>query len=397
VALAAPVGAGEMPEPRRARRRDQTHRVVEAIARLKLPDRKERLRALETIKRFPEKAIPYLVRAARHDDPVFRARVANALGLVGKGGRDALWALAVLLKDPDTFVRREAIAALVNAGDASHIPQVEPLLADSQEVVRADAVRALAQLEPDKAPERMKALLKHDDARVRRTALSCLVEREAPGLGELLPGLLRDADGGMRGDAAAVLADRAWRKVVEAAVKIKAPKARQRFYDAAARTDPRVRQAADTMIGLLSDPDPYVRTTAICRLKQMRARQAIPRLLGLLADENEDVRAEAISALGVLRATTALRALITHLTAPSKRLRERAAFALGFFGKQARPAVPGLILLLSDADKGVRQKADLALRMILRTSVGFQAGASQERRQEAIRKWQEVWRNSKRR
>ena len=138
--------AGEAPPERRARRDDEAHRVVEAIARLKLPNRKDRLRALETIKRFPDKAIPVLVRAARNDDPVVRARVANALALVGKGDRDALFALGVLLNDPDAFVRREALAAMAKAGDASHMAQVEALLADGQESVRGDAVRAAAAL-----------------------------------------------------------------------------------------------------------------------------------------------------------------------------------------------------------------------------------------------------------
>lgn len=353
--------AGEPAEAEPPRHDDEPHRVVEAIVRLKLPDRKERLRALETIKRFPDKAIPYLLKAARNDDALFRARVANALGLVGKGERDALWALAVLLKDPDTMVRREAIAALARAGDASHVKQIEPLLADREATVRADAVRAVAELEPPKAIERLKGFLQHADARVRRTALEELVRRQAPDLSALLPPLLKDADGGVRGDAVAALAS-------------VAPK------DATAQ-----------LVELLGDAEPYVRSTTLAALKRLGARETVPRILGLLQDPSEDVRAEAISALGVLGGQEAVTPLLGQLAAPSKQLRERAALSLGFLRDKARPAVPGLIQLLSDGDEGVREKADLGLRLILRTTVGFQAGASLEHRQEAIAKWQEAW------
>ena len=34
--------------------------------------------------------------------------------------------IGVLLKDPDLFVRREAVAAMDKAGDSSRIPQIEP-------------------------------------------------------------------------------------------------------------------------------------------------------------------------------------------------------------------------------------------------------------------------------
>jgi HEAT repeat protein len=366
VVVGAWLGAGEAPQPVEPVHREDSHRVVEAVARLKLPDRKERLQALETIQRFPDKAVPFLIKAARSDDAVFRARVANALGLVGKGDRDALFALGILLRDPDTFVRREAIAALVKAADASAVPQLETLLADRQETVRADAVVAVADLlPPEKALERLSGLLSHGDARVRRTALAELLRRKDPEVVSLLPNLLKDQDAGVRGDAAA----------------------------AVARLDGK--KAAASLVELLADPDPYVRSTAVVALKDLRAAEATPRIIDLLNDKSDDVRAEAISALGSLRARAAIPALIAQLTATRKELRERAAMAMGLFREQARDAAPGLITLLSDADEGVRQKADLALRLILRANVGFQAGGSLEARQEAIAKWQEAWRKSK--
>ncbi|MBM4031018.1 MAG: HEAT repeat domain-containing protein [Planctomycetes bacterium] len=364
VMLAGAVCGGEATEAPPPQHGEESHRVVEAIARLKLPDRRDRLQALDTIKRFPDKAVPWLIKAARNDDSVFRARVANALGLVGKGDRDAVWALGVLLRDPDTFVRREAIAALGQAADAAVVPQLEPLLEDASEAVRADAALAIAELQPERAAERLKAWLAHPHARVRRTALAELLRRKDPALAAALPALLKDKDPGVRGAAAAALPQVAGKEAVPALVE------------------------------LLGDADPYVRATAVVALKDLRAAATIPRLIEMLADKAEDVQAEAVSALGALQARNAIPALIGQLTAPSRQLRERAAVALGLFREQARAAVPGLILLLGDADEGVRQKADLALRLILRANVGFQAAGSTDHRREATLKWHDVWRKA---
>jgi HEAT repeat protein len=371
LAASALAAEGEAPKAEPAEG-EGYHRVIEAIDRLKLPDREDRLRALQTIQRFPDKAVRPLVLAARSDDAVFRARIANALGLVGKGDRDALFALTTMLKDPDPFVRREALAALVKAGDASHAAVIQPLVDDRVEAVRTAAVAALGQIEPAAAIQRMTALLQHKDARVRRTALAELVARKAPNLDALLAERLKDADPGVRGDAAAALA------------KGKGP------------------EAASLFLALLDDKDAYVRVAALSALKNLKAAQAVPRLVTLLNDPDESVRAEAISALSLLDADrVSVAPLIGQLTATSRRLRERAAFALGLLGRPrgkddakaalARKAVPALIPLLGDEAPDVREKAHLALRMILGANVKFSPEGSVEERQKAMAEWQGVW------
>jgi HEAT repeat protein len=401
---------GEVPQddpPARTPHREETHRVVEAIVRLRSPERKDRLRALETIERFPGKAIPFLVKAARSDDRLFRARVANALGLVGgetkdddgvvvrEADRNALFALTVLLKDPDAFVRREALAALVRVGDASHAALIVPLLGDPVDAVQADAVRALAALGPDGAEARMRELLEHGNARVRRTALAVLLEQKVAGLDGRLFGLLQDPDGGVRGDAAAALAERAQADVAKAAAAARDAAARRRVVRTAATDMPEVKKVADALMTLLDDKDPFVVATAIRGLKDLQARVAVPRLVGLLEGQPAMVRGEAISALGALGGRPVAAVLAGQLSVSSSVLRQRAAMALGLMGDEARTAVPALIQLLADKDERVRQKADLALRLILRTRVGYRAGASEEERLEAMRKWQQVWQESK--
>ena len=61
---------------------------------------------------------------------------------------------------------------------------------------------------------------------------------------------------------------------------------------------------------------------------------------------------------------------------------------------RARKAVPALIQLLADDDPGVRQKAHLALRLILGGSVEFSPRGSVEERQKAMADWQALWRAS---
>ena len=368
--LAATAFGGAAAE-RGAGRRDQVHRVVEAIARLKLPDGAEGVRAHKTIEKSPPHANPYLARAARSDDALFRARVAHALGRAGKGSRDALFALAELLKDPDAFVRREAILALSTAGDASHVAAIEPLLADPVAAVRRDAVGAVAALAGRGALDRLRALLRHEDAAVRRAALAELVARKAPDLGTLAPPLLKDPDAGVRLDATGALASSGG-------------------------------ASATLLMGLLSDKDALVRAAAVSALRGAGAKEAVARLIELLDDPSQGVRAAAISALGQLdQERVAVGPLIDQLTGASKRCRERAILALGFLGrrrgkrdvryKRAWRAVPVLIQMIGDEDPDIRQKAHLALRFMLGENVVFNPRGSVDGRQKAMAEWQAVW------
>ncbi len=354
----------------------ERHRVIEAIARLKMPSSAARQRALRTIERFAEKAIRPLVLAARHDDPVLRARVAHALGRVGKGDRDALFALTTLLRDPEAPVRREAITALGQTGDRSHIAELEKRLDDRVQAVRGDAVHAIAELAGDDAPQHLAELLKHEGPAVRRAALAELLERKPSRLSPLLPSLLKDPDPGVRADAA----------------------------DALART--KKEKAVPPLLALLDDQSPRVRAAAVMALKDAKAKEAVPRLMDLVKDPDESVRLEAISALGLLdHQRVAVEPLMKLLTGPSKRVRERAAFALGLLGRQrgtgdryaprARKAVPALIQRLDDDAPDVRHKAHLALRLILDGTVPFDPHGSAERRQKAMAQWQRLWRKTR--
>lgn len=394
LACAAPALGGGPAEPGA---RGDLHRAAEAVARLKLPDVAERVRALETIERFPDKALPYLVRAARNDDALLRARVAHALGRIGKGRRDALFALGELLEDPNVLVRREAILAAAAAGDPSHVPLVEPLLKDAVPAARADAVRALAALDPAHAEARMKQLLAHEDAAVRRAALAETAAALERARGQLRAekDAQRRADLAKAADAQAAQLAQAARSLLgdaDAGVRLDATSALARSGKA----------TAATFVGLLGDKDALVRAAAVSGLRRVKAADAVPRLIGLLEDPSQGVRAAAISALGELDAARAsVRPLVNQLGGSAKRCRERAILALGFLGRKrgksdvrhklAWRAAPALIQLLADEDADIRQKAHLALRFMFGENVVFNARGSVADRERAMAEWQAVW------
>ena len=54
--------------------------------------------------------------------------------------------VAAALRDPDLFVRRQALGALAALGDRSALPAVEAALADAENSVRWKAALALAEL-----------------------------------------------------------------------------------------------------------------------------------------------------------------------------------------------------------------------------------------------------------
>jgi HEAT repeat protein len=83
----------------------------------------------------------------------------------------------------------------------------------------------------------------------------------------------------------------------------------------------RARAAAPTMVRLLKDNDPWVRSRAAKALGRIGDVAAIPEVLSLLAsDGNYDVRRRAATALGELRAECAIPALIQAMKDESKLL-----------------------------------------------------------------------------
>lgn len=93
----------------------------------------------------PEEAIPALIKALKHKSPEVRAEVANSLGIV----KEAVPALAGLLKDSHEYVRESAAVALWKIGPNAKaaIPALIEALKDDGILVRFFAAGALVKID----------------------------------------------------------------------------------------------------------------------------------------------------------------------------------------------------------------------------------------------------------
>jgi HEAT repeat protein len=142
-----------------------------------------------------------------------------------------------------------------------------------------------------------------------------------------------------------------------------------------ADAEPRVRGVAARALGrigdpralaplarALQDPDPRVRELAILGLEMIDDDRVVGALVAALDDSEMGVRAVAVSALAHLEGPRALQALASVAARdPDPHTRGMAISALGKRGPHGRAAVPGLVELLQDADRGVRNGAARAL------------------------------------
>jgi hypothetical protein len=102
-------------------------------------------------------------------------------------------------------------------------------------------------------------------------------------------------------------------------------------------------------------------------LRPQTAAAAISPLLALLGDSDTNLADSAANALGALavQPSQVVPALTAELKNGSAMVRLRAAQALGYFGKSATSALPALLSLRNDTDKGVR---NMAVEVISRIS-----------------------------
>lgn len=139
-----------------------------------------------------------------------RLSVREAFGAIGPKAAPALIRAS---KDPDPYVRREAIRALVGLKPASSRVEaaIVSALKDNAPDVRRWALWALLRLSP-KSPANEQALnaaLKHVDASVRSCAIILLIRSEgrSPATSAKLAAALTDDDAGVRETAARAFGD----------------------------------------------------------------------------------------------------------------------------------------------------------------------------------------------
>jgi len=125
-------------------------------------------------------------------------------------------------------------------------------------------------------------------------------------------------------------------------------------------------KAVPALTKAINDPDETIQITAIAALGEIGqdANPAISIVLAQIKNNNEDIRAVTwntlIRVLESDRAKLISTAILT-LKSSNADMRSRAAAALGKIGKDAKDAVPALIIALKDPDKNMGYSAAIAV------------------------------------
>lgn len=245
------------------------------------------------------------------------------------------------LTDPDDATREEAAQALVGQADPSATEALIEALQDEFWSVRYFAGHALAKIGGPRVVEPLIPMLGDSIKECRDGAVDDFVTLGAPAGARLV----------------AALRDERWR------VREGAAKALGLIRD---------RRAVDGLIAALKDRDGSVRTIAAEALGRIGDPKAIKGLMALFKDSSKLVRVSATIALTQIGEAT-VEPLLEGLKDENFQIRLHSVQALGGITsdyptgrswlQDSRP-VPGLIALLKDKDRAVREDAAIALGMI---------------------------------
>jgi HEAT repeat protein len=329
---------------------------------LTLEDPVVRLGAVAALKEEGEAGIPGLAKAARDPDSDVRKAAIAALGEIG--GQPAADALAQLLNDPDPITRTRAILAMGMTGRPGFAHLLKVLETEPLPRGRMFAAGAIGTMvEPGDAP----AIVERFDRQDAATQMHLVIA------------LVRVDD-----DQAYCALNRL----------IESPSRLVRFYvvNSLAEAPPDAR-ALPVLINSLDDEASEVRMWGIFGLERLNHPESFTAVLAALGDEDAYVRKEAAYTLGTLGKKEAIPFLIASLKDPTTMVRGDAATALGFIGDPA--AAPHLKPLLSDANPGVRIKSSEALARLgsydgVEILIGLVDSPARVYAQEAVRALQHI-------
>ena len=258
-----------------------------------------------------------LRRAARHPDPLVRARAAAAVGRIGDLTGTPI--LVGLLADADTAVRAEAAFALGQLRDTAVAEELARRLdgfpAATTEGADLEIVTALAKIGGPVAARALESLLRrHSPTATAADGATARALLEAWRLGPLAPAArlaayARDAEGEWR------------RNAVFSAGRLRLTVAAQALLDAAGDRDPQTRQwAARALTAELADSARIARAAFSGRLRQ------------LVGDDDAQVRTNALGALATYRDSALAPVAVARLTDRDGNVAVRAAMTAGELG-----------------------------------------------------------------
>ncbi|HET8650861.1 MAG TPA: HEAT repeat domain-containing protein, partial [Gemmatimonadales bacterium] len=306
--------------------------VPVAVDHLSDPDERVRSEALGLLGRLGSPDMIAAVEARSGDpEPAVRAAAARALGAGVGAGADAIPVLRGLLHDPAPEVREQSARAVAQLELRTLAPAVRDLLDDPAAPVRRAAAEALGRVDDRSGAPALLAALAHAPEDLHQS-LAEAIGRLDPSLAPELANQLA-ASGDVAGKLGLInaLADNS--------------------SDA----------SAPTIMRMVEDPSPAVRSAAIQALARIDDEDAAARARRALADPDAGVRAAALDTLVRLQDAASEPDLRERLAAdPSPLVRERAALAVGLFAEPG--GAPALLdACRTDQPAAVRAAAVLAL------------------------------------
>jgi HEAT repeat protein len=353
-----------------------------ALANLQNPDPRVHLKSIRWLGVLGgPRAVEALVAALEHSSADVRTGAARALGSME--AREAVPALVRHFRQPQpVWDRAVYLKALGEIGGGPAVEVLIAALRDPSERIAGDACEALASLGDTRAIEPLRGLLEHPDSDLRRQAAAALIELKAadPRLQAAVERLaeapedeqqrawgrhlqrelarLRGEDPGEEEEALTP---------VERERELQAGLAELRDPDEKTRQEGarRLRQVGGpevlaALIAALEDPDLSVRCSVALTLGGLGAPDALPVLIQhLQEDPSPGVRQMCVAFLDAFDDERAADALLQSIADPDARVVYAACSQLGRKGD--RRAIPALLPLLDHADRETQLCAARAL------------------------------------
>ena len=290
-----------------------------------------------------EAAISFLLLRLEDENEDLRREAVQALGELGNASEIVINALLLRLQDENSRVRRQALQALVRLGNASEalISALLLRLEDEDKSVRSLAAGILIHLgnTSEALITGLLLRLEDEDKSVRSLAAGVLsnLGNASEALISALLLRLEDGDKSVRVLAAGILSNLG--NASEAVIS--------------------------TLVLRLEDVDKSVRVLAAGALSNLgnASEAVISTLLLYLEDVDKSVRREAARGLAKLgnASEAVMTALLLRLEDGDEWVRGEVIEALGRFGNASEAVISSLLLRLKDGDKSVRREAIEAL------------------------------------
>jgi HEAT repeat protein len=287
-----------------------------------------------------------------------------AAGGLGAFGEDAIPALAAALRHEDSAVRSTAASSLSAMRNPKAAEALRKAADDGSPGTRRAATESLRREGSlRETPELLVRRLKEDISGDTRGVRDELARAGARAIPALLP-LLRESNTAVRTTAAGILSQIADHSVVLPLTGLLGdpdPAVRATAIECLAGTVA-TNAAAQAIRRMLSDRDPQVREAAAGALGRMQDRASVQPLSSAMRDENWHVRATAAESLGRMPCPESVDALVAAVADAQWPVRRAAASSLGHI-RDSR-SIPALTQALGDPHWSVRQSAASSLKAI---------------------------------